>query len=100
MVFFRPLSELGLPILCFSLLVNGGGWDNVELSMEKRRIKISDDYSAKVRLWAAHPRVLPAPGPFRLPHFRSRRFSSHAEMNAWKAGMMREIAQSLPAPGK
>jgi hypothetical protein len=60
-------------------------------------MKITDDYKAKYRLWAATPRVIPAPAPPKLPKFASRKFSSHAEMNEWKRGLLRELAQSAPA---
>jgi len=57
-------------------------------------MKITDDYKAKYRLWVENPRVAPAPAPVRIPHFRSRRFSSHAEMNAWKESVLRDLARS------
>ena len=58
------------------------------------RMKITDDYRAKYRLWAANPHVVPEPAPVRIPHFKSRRFSSHAEMNAWKSSIIRELARA------
>jgi len=61
-------------------------------------MKITDDYKAKYRLWAEHPRTVPAAPPVRIPRFKSRRFSTHAEMNAWKESVLRELARS--APGK
>ena len=61
-------------------------------------MKITDDYKAKYRLWAANPRVVPASAPVRIPHFKSRRFSTHAEMTAWKSSVLRQLAQA--APGK
>ena len=60
-------------------------------------MKITDDYTAKQRLWAEHPRVVPAPPAPRLPDFKSRRFSSHAEMNEWKRSLLRQLAQAAPA---
>jgi hypothetical protein len=63
------------------------------------RMKITDDYKAKYRLWAAKPRVVAAPAPPRLPRFTSRRFSSHAEMNEWKRELIRELARSAPTHG-
>jgi len=60
-------------------------------------MKITDDYKAKYRLWAANPTVVPAPPPTRLPDFKSRRFSSHAELNAWKLSMLRQLARLTPA---
>jgi len=60
-------------------------------------MKISDDYNAKYRLWAANPTVVPAPAAARLPDFKSKRFSSHAELNAWKLSVLRQLAQLAPA---
>ena len=57
-------------------------------------MKVTDDYRAKYRLWAENPRVAPAPAPVKIPHFKSRRFSSHAEMNAWKQSVLRQLAQA------
>jgi hypothetical protein len=56
-------------------------------------MKITDDYRAKIRLWAANPRVVPLPPGPRLPRFRARKFSSHAEMNAWKRELVLELAR-------
>ena len=56
-------------------------------------MKITDDYSAKHRLWAANPRVVPVPAAPRLPEFKSRRFSSHAEMNEWKRSLLLQLAR-------
>jgi hypothetical protein len=60
-------------------------------------MKITDDYNAKNRLWAAQPTVMPAPDAIRLPGFKSRRFASHAELNAWKTSVLRQLAQLPPA---
>ena len=62
-------------------------------------MKITDDYKAKYRLWAANPQVIAAPKPPNLPKFGSRKFSSHLEMNAWKRNLLREAAQSAPSNG-
>jgi hypothetical protein len=60
-------------------------------------MKITDDYNAKHRLWAANPTVVPAPATPRLPDFKSRRFSSHAELNTWKLSVLRQLARLTPA---
>ncbi|MGA2281400.1 MAG: hypothetical protein ABSG80_13980 [Verrucomicrobiota bacterium] len=60
-------------------------------------MKITDDYKAKYQLWAKNPRVVPASSPAIIPHFKSKRFSSHAEMNAWKQSVLRQLAESAPA---
>jgi len=59
-------------------------------------MKITDDYKAKYRLWAANPRVVAAQTPPKLPKFSSRKFSAHAEMNEWKRTLLLELAQSVP----
>ena len=59
-------------------------------------MKVTDDYKAKYRLWAANPVVVPAGHPVWIPGFKSRRFASHAEMNAWKASVLCEIARTVP----
>ncbi|MCX8091923.1 MAG: hypothetical protein N3I86_13490 [Verrucomicrobiae bacterium] len=60
-------------------------------------MKITDDYNAKIRLWARNRQVIPSPPPVRIPGFKSRRFSSHAEMNAWKEQVLRELARARAA---
>lgn len=69
--------------------------DGVGLAFEC--MKVTDDYNAKYRLWAANPTVVPAAKPVRLPGFKSRRFASHAELNAWKSSVLRQLATNLPA---
>ena len=55
-------------------------------------MKVTGDYKAKTRIWAQHPKVItPPPGP-RLPRFKAMKFRTHAEMNRWKAALLREIA--------
>ena len=75
-----------------------GGADTLVQERPIALMKITDDYKAKFRLWARHPRVIPAAPAPSLPNFKSRRFSSHAEMNEWKQSVIRELAQA--APGK
>lgn len=58
-------------------------------------MKITDDYKAKIRLWAAKPQVVPASPPTHIPNFKSRKFSSHAEMNEWKQSVLRELAKAV-----
>jgi hypothetical protein len=57
-------------------------------------MKATDDYKAKVRFWAANPTVVPLPAiALPLPNFRSRRFSSHEEMNRWKKSLLATVAR-------
>lgn len=54
--------------------------------------KISDDYAAKIRQWAANPHVIPLPPGPPIPKFGVKRFRSHAEMNAWKEELLKQMA--------
>jgi len=62
-------------------------------------MKIADDYKAKLRLWAANPAVATAPPPPLLPRFCAQKFQTHAEMNAWKQALLRQLAREGPAHG-
>jgi hypothetical protein len=62
-------------------------------------MKVTDDYHAKVRLWAARQQVVPLPRGPRLPKFGAQRFKSHDEMNRWKAALLLRAAQELPTDG-
>jgi hypothetical protein len=62
-------------------------------------MKVTDDYKAKVRLWTQNPRVVMSPPGPRLPPFRAKKFRSHAEMNRWKAALLREIASQAARHG-
>jgi len=57
-------------------------------------MKITDDYNAKIRLWAQNPRVVPAGCPPKLPKFSKQIFRSHEEMNLWKERLLKELAAS------
>ena len=59
-------------------------------------MKITDDYDAKYKMWAENPEVVPDMPPKYLPKFPPQKFSSHAEMNAWKESLLREIAKAAP----
>lgn len=62
-------------------------------------VKISDDYRAKIRLWAERPAVAPSPAAPPLPRFGVQRFRNHDEMNRWKRALLREIARAVAARG-
>lgn len=57
-------------------------------------MKKTDDYRAKLQLWASEGRVAACPKAVGLPRFGSRRFSSGAEMNAWKKELLAETARN------
>jgi hypothetical protein len=58
-------------------------------------MKCTDDYSAKLRLWAAKPMVarLPELDLSSLPRFGVKRFDSYEALNSWKRGYLIEIAR-------
>ena len=62
-------------------------------------MKISDDYNAKVRLWALFPRVVAAGPVPKLPPFKKQSFRSHEEMNQWKQNLLRTLARGGPDHG-
>jgi hypothetical protein len=55
-------------------------------------MKATDNYNAKYRLWAEKPTVIAAGAVVKLPDFKSRRFTSHAELNAWKTSVLLQAA--------
>jgi len=63
-------------------------------------MKITDDYKAKIQIWAADPQVIADSPPPKLPNFRSRKFYSYAEMNEWKVLMLKELARTLSVASK
>lgn len=63
------------------------------------RVKVADDYQAKIRLWAANPQVVPLP-PFQpLPKFSPQKFRTHVEMNAWKQQLILQMAREAGKNG-
>ena len=64
-----------------------------------RLVKISDDYSAKLRLWAEHQVVVPLPVVPPLPRFPAQRFRTHLEMNRWKESLLRAVARGAAPHG-
>ena len=55
-------------------------------------MKISNDYKAKLKIWADAKRVVALPKAVGIPKFGCKRFSSGDEMNAWKKKLLDEIA--------
>jgi len=62
-------------------------------------MKVTDDYKAKLRLWAARPTVVELPPAPQLPRFSPQRFTTHTEMNRWKQALLRELARTLAPHG-
>ena len=56
-------------------------------------MKITNDYKAKLKIWASDDSVVALPKVIGLPKFSCKRFSSGAEMNAWKKELLAEIAR-------
>ena len=62
-------------------------------------MKISDDYCAKVKLWAKQPTVSKLPPGLPLPKFPAQKFRTHEEMNRWKQSLLREVARTVARHG-
>jgi hypothetical protein len=56
-------------------------------------VKFTDDYLAKYKIWAMHPRVHPLPRFTGLPPFKAKKFDSYEQFNEWKSEYLREIAR-------
>ncbi len=57
-------------------------------------MKYTDQYTAKLEIWARESRVYPLPKMIGLPRLPSKKFRSYAEMNAWKKELLGRLAQS------
>ena len=56
-------------------------------------MKITDDYSAKLAIWAREGKVMRLPRIANLPRFGCRRFNSYEELNAWKKSLRDQLAE-------
>jgi len=56
-------------------------------------MKATDDYQAKIRLWATDQKVIPLPDGPKVPKFTAQKFSTHAEMNRWKQALLLQMAR-------
>jgi len=54
-------------------------------------MKITDDYSGKLEIWARESKVVRMPRIANLPAFGHRRFNSYAELNAWKKSLLDDL---------
>lgn len=57
-------------------------------------MKFTDDYTAKFTIWARENRVVSLPRITNLPKFKSRKFNSYEEFNAWKKDLLGQIARA------
>ena len=55
-------------------------------------MKFTDNYNAKYEIWAREPKVSPLPAVLGIPRFKSKKFSSYKELNAWKKSLIDQIA--------
>ncbi len=62
-------------------------------------MKITDNYSAKFKIWAEERKVSPLPeNPCHLPNgVRSISFRSYKELNDWKKSLIKDAASSRKA---
>ena len=56
-------------------------------------MKYTDDYLAKLKLWAKAGRAQAVPYILDLPHFGSKKFSSYEELNTWKQTLLKAAIQ-------
>jgi len=54
-------------------------------------MKITDDYSGKLEIWAREGTVVRMPRIANLPSFGCHRFNSYAELRAWKQTLLDEL---------
>jgi hypothetical protein len=54
-------------------------------------MKITDDYGAKIEIWAREGKVVRVPRIANLPKFGHRRFDSYEELRAWKQSLLDEL---------
>jgi hypothetical protein len=57
-----------------------------------RIMKYTDDYNAKLEIWAKEDKVWRMPRIANLPRFGHMKFRSHREMNEWKEGLLAQLA--------
>ena len=69
------------------------------LVLSPPKMKVTDDYKAKTRLWAEHLKVVALPPGPPLPRFASKRFRTHTELNRWKARLLRQTAREAARHG-
>lgn len=56
-------------------------------------MKVTDDYGAKLDLWARAGKAVRMPRIDNLPYFGHRRFNSYEELNAWKKWLRDQLAE-------
>lgn len=54
-------------------------------------MKITDDYGAKLDIWARNAKVCGTPKIANLPRFQSRKFRTYEEMNEWKRSLIDQM---------
>jgi len=55
-------------------------------------MKYTDQYAAKLEIWARECKVHPLPKIARLPRLPSKKFRSYTEMNVWKKDLLDQLA--------
>ena len=57
-------------------------------------MKYTDDYEAKLEIWARESRVVPLPKLEGIPWFKPQKFNSYEEFNRWKDDLILSMAAS------
>ena len=55
-------------------------------------MKFTDNYGAKLEIWARESKAHPLPHVAGIPRFGSKKFKSYGELNAWKKDLIEQIA--------
>jgi hypothetical protein len=63
-------------------------------------MKWTDNYRAKLHIWAVEGRVIPAAQLRPIPGFRSRRFSSYEDLRQWKKKVLLDFVRAGVSPWK
>ena len=69
-------------------------WQHADARIDARQMKFTDNYKAKLEIWARECKVHPLPAFTGVPRFGAKKFSSYAELNAWKKDLLEQIAAS------
>jgi hypothetical protein len=56
-------------------------------------MKITDNYDAKLEIWAREGKAVRLPRIANLPRFGHRRFNSYKELNDWKQSLRDQLAE-------
>jgi hypothetical protein len=69
--------------------------NEVDIPFQARRsradVKYTDDYDAKLEIWARDAKVYAMPRIRNLPRFGWKKFNTYEELNAWKKSLIEQL---------